>query len=268
MAKKSAKKQAASPAAASDRQAKIDAAAKANKPGPNKILIGTVVALVAIIAVVAGVIIADQSNRSDDSASTSTAVPAASQAMGTGFVANQDVTLVEGAPTLQIFEDFRCPACHSAFAVFNDTVSQLAADGKIELVYHFKTVIDSNSGGDASLKAASSSMCAAAAGKFDEYHDAVFGAIIDSGGQQPNWGASHFTTKAEEAGITGAALETFNQCVADGTYDEYIRSVEQQSVRDGITGTPVYMLNGERLDLSQVNNPAALVQAVENATGA
>lgn len=267
MAKKTAKKQAAS-TAVSDRQAKIDAAAKANKPGPNKILIGTVVALVAIIAVVAGVIIADQSNRASTNASTSTAVPAASEGMGTGFVANQDATLVEGAPTLAIYEDFRCPACHSAYAVFNDTVTQLAAEGKVQLIYHFKTVIDSNSGGDASLKAAASSMCAADAGKYEEYHEAVFGGIVNAGGQQPNWGAGHFTAKAEEAGITGAALETFNQCVADGTYDEYVRSVEEQSVRDGITGTPVYMLNGERLDLGQVNSPAALVQAVDDAIGA
>lgn len=267
MAKKSAKKQAAT-SAASDRQAKIDAAAKANKPGPNKILIGTVVALVAIIAVVAGVIIADQSNRSSDSASTSTAVPAAAGGMGEGFVANQDVTLVEGAPTLDIYEDFRCPACHQAYAVFNDTVNQMAADGKVQLVYHFKTVIDSNSGGDASLKAAASSMCAAETGRFTEYHDAVLGGIVNAGGQQPNWGSDLFTAKAEEAGITGTDLEAFNQCVADGTFDEYVRSTEQQSVRDGITGTPVYMLNGERLDLGQVNNPAALIQAVENATGA
>ena len=267
MAKNSAKKQAASPAA-SDRQAKIDAAAKANKPGPNKILIGTVVALVAIIAVVAGVIIADQSNRSDDPASANSAVPSAAAGMGEGFVANQQVTLVEGAPTLDIYEDFRCPACHRAYAVFNDTVTQLAADGKVQLVYHFKTVIDSNSGGDASLKAASSSMCAAAVGKFDEYHEAVFGEIIDTGGQQPNWGPDHFTAKAEQVGITGTELETFNQCVSDGIYDEYIRSVDEQSVRDGITGTPVYQLNGERLDLGTVNSPAALIEAVENATGA
>lgn len=266
MAKKSAKKQAAP--AASDRQAKIQAAAKANAPGPNKILIGTVVALVAIIAVVAGVIIADQSNRSTDSASSSSSVPANAEGMGKGFVANEGVTLVEGAPTLEIYEDFRCPHCHNAYAIFNDTVTELAEAGKIQLVYHFKTVIDSNSGGDASLKAASSAMCAADAGKFDEYHNAIFSGIVNAGGQQPSWGKDFFSAKAEEVGITGAELETFETCVNGGTYDAYIRSTEQQSIRDGVNGTPVYKLNGTTLDLGAVNSPAALLAAVEAATGA
>lgn len=265
MAKKSAKKQAAT-SAASDRQAKIDAAAKANKPGPNKILIGTVVALVAIIAVVAGVIIADQSNRTSDTASASTAVPAAAGGMGEGFVANQDVTLVEGAPTLDIYEDFRCPACHQAYGVFHDSVADLADDGRVRLVYHFKTIIDGNSGGDASLKAASSAMCAADAGRFTEYHEAILDGIVANGGTQPNWGPDFFSSSAEQAGITGTELEAFDQCVAEGRYDEYIRSTDEQSARDGVTGTPTYRLNGETVDFSTVNSPELLVQAVENAT--
>src|SRR5690606_32884568 len=128
------------------------------------------VALVAIIAVVAGVIIADQSTKSQEGTGGN-AIPAAAGAMGAGFVANEDVTLQPGAPTLDIYEDFRCPACHRAYAVFHDTVSQLADDGDVKLVYHFKTVIDSNSRGTESLKAASSAMCAADADMFAEYHE-------------------------------------------------------------------------------------------------
>jgi protein-disulfide isomerase len=250
---------------AADRQAKIDAAAKATKQGPNKILIGTVVALVAIIAVVAGVIIADQSTQSSE-ASGGGAVPAAAAGMGAGFVANGDVTLQPGAPVLDVYEDFRCPACHQAYAVFHPTVMELANDGRVQLVYHFKTIIDGNSGGDASLKAASSAMCAADADRFIEYHETILDGIIASGGTQPNWGPDFFSASAEQAGITGPELETFEQCVADGTYDEYIRSTDEQSARDGVTGTPTYRLNGETVDFATVNTPELFVQAVENAT--
>ena len=260
-----AKQSAAKSAAASDRQAKIDAAAKATATGPNKILIGTVVALIAIIAVVAGVIIADQSTRAEESAGGD-AVPAAAAGMGAGFVANGDVTLQPGAPTLDIYEDFRCPACHQAYGVFHETVAQHAAEGKVELVYHFKTVIDSQDRSDRSLKAASSAMCAADAGRFTEYHEAILNGIVASGGQQPDWGPAFFTSAAEEAGITGAELETFDQCVADGTYDGYVRSVDEQSARDGVNGTPLYKLNGEDVDFATVNTPALLTEAIANAT--
>lgn len=258
-------KQSAAKSAASDRQAKIDAAAKATAVGPNKILIGTVVALVAIIAVVAGVIIADQSTRSDANAG-GTSIPAAAGAMGAGFVANDDVTLVEGAPTLDIYEDFRCPACHRSYAVFHPTVSELADQGSVKLVYHFKTVIDSQSGSDESLQAASAAMCAADAGQFTGFHEAIFDDIVTNGGQQPAWNADTFTDAAEQAGIAGAELETFNQCVADGTYEGYVRSVDEQSARDGVNGTPTYKVNGEVVDFATVNSPELLAEAVANAT--
>ena len=53
---------------------------------------------------------------------------------------------------------------------------------------------------------------------------------------------------------------------ADGRYDEYIRSTDEQSARDGVTGTPTYRLNGETVDFATVNTPELFVQAVENAT--
>ncbi|NLJ55135.1 MAG: thioredoxin domain-containing protein [Intrasporangiaceae bacterium] len=249
-----------------DRQAKIDAAAKANKPGPNKILIGTIVALLAIIGVVAGVIIADQSNRGDSPAAAAGSLPPG-LSEGEGYVANPDATLVDGAPTLDIYEDFRCPACHRAYAVFHDTVSTLADEGKVKLVYHFKTVIDSQDGNTHSRDAAAAAMCAADAGQFSEFHEAVLGGIVDGGGQQPQWGDAFFTSAAEQAGITGDALTTFDSCVADGTYEAYISGVDQASAAEGVNSTPQYHLNGELVDFQTVNTPELFVQAVENATG-
>ncbi|HHU10076.1 MAG TPA: thioredoxin domain-containing protein [Intrasporangiaceae bacterium] len=250
-----------------DRQAKIDAAAKANQVGPNKILIGAVVVIVAIIAVVAGVIVADQSTKSKAAPKDGgTSVPTAAGEMGAGFVANEDATLVAGAPTLDIYEDFRCPACHQAYGVFHDTVSELANEGKIKLVYHFKTIIDSH-GGNESLQAANAAICAADAGKFNEYHDAVLGSIVAANGQQPPWGPEFYTQSAAHVGISGDALTTFNQCVADGSYEGYVRSVEERSARDGINATPQYFLNGELVDFQTVNTGELMAEAIEKATG-
>lgn len=263
-----AKKSAAKPTV-SDRQAKIDAAAKANQVGPNKILIGAVVAIVAIIAVVAGVIIADQANKGDTSANTNTALtlPPGVTGEGEGYVANSDATLVAGAPTLDIYEDFRCPACHRAYGVFHNTVSQLADEGKVKLVYHFKTVIDSNDRASHSLQAAGSAMCAAVDGKFAPYHESILNGIVAAGGQQPAWGPSFYTQSAEAAGISGDALTAFNTCVKDGTYETYVKGVDAESARQGINSTPQYFLNGDLVDFATVNTPELFVAAVENATG-
>lgn len=253
-------------AAVSDRQAKIDAAAKANKTGPNKILIGTIVALLAIIGVVAGVIIADQANRTEDRAAAEGSLPEG-LSEGEGYVANADATVEADVPTLEIYEDFRCPACHRAYAVFHDTVSDLAEQGKIELVYKFKTVIDGQDRNTHSRDAAAAAMCAADAGKFTEFHETILDDIVDGGGQQPQWGPALFTSAAEEAGITGEALTTFDSCVANGTYEAYITGVDQASARAGVNSTPQYHLNGELLDFATVNTPELFVQAVEDATG-
>lgn len=250
----------------SDRQAKIDAAARANKQGPNKILIGTIVALVAIIAVVGGVIWADQSSRSEETAAAAGSLPAG-LSEGEGYVANPDATLVDGAPTLDVYEDFRCPACHRAYAVFHDTVSDLADEGKVKLVYHFKTVIDSQDRNTFSRDAAAAAMCAADEGKFLEFHEGILDGIVAAGGQQPAWGPQFFTSAAEQAGITGDALTTFDRCVSNGTYEGYVTGVDQASAQRGVNSTPQYHLNGELVDFQTVNTPELFVQAVENATG-
>ena len=111
------------------RQAKIEAARKNTGGATNKIIVGAVVVVVAIIAVVAGVVIADQ--KKQDRVGTSTAVPAAAGSMGEGFVANKDVTLVAGAPTLDIYEDFQCPACAQFERIMGPTVDDLAVIDEI-----------------------------------------------------------------------------------------------------------------------------------------
>jgi len=255
MAKKSAPAQNA-------RQAKIEAARKNTGGGANKIVVGAVVAIVAIVAVVAGVVIADQSKKAK--VGTSTAVPAAAGGMGEGFVANKDVTLAAGAPTLDVYEDFQCPACAQLEQVMGSTIADLAAQGKVKLVYHFKTIIDANFGVDHSLTMANAALCAADAGKFQPFHDMVFTNMPAQEGQ--GWTEAQRTGFAEQAGIKGAALDTWKTCVADLTYGRYVESTEEASAKAGITGTPQVQLNGTKVDFGQVSTPDQLVKAVEDAT--
>src|SRR5215204_736137 len=98
---------------ASARQAKIQAAQKTQGGGgANKIVVATVVVIVAIIAVVGGVIWS-QRDQQGDVASGSNALPTGVSALGKGYPAFQDVTAAANAPTLDLYEDFQCPACGS-----------------------------------------------------------------------------------------------------------------------------------------------------------
>lgn len=247
---------------ANARQAKIDAARKNTGGGVSKIVVAAVVVVVAIIAIVGGVVIADQ--KKQDRAGTSTAVPAAAGAMGEGFVANRDVTLVAGAPTLDIYEDFQCPACAQFEQIMGSTVTELAQQGKIKLVYHLKTIIDGNLGTTHSLAMGNAAMCAADADKFQPFHDAVYANMPAQEGQ--GWTTAQTKAFAEKAGITGGALDTWSSCVADKKYTAYVESTEEASNKAGITGTPTVKLAGQTLDFNKVRDAAALSAAISAAT--
>jgi len=247
---------------ASARQAKIDAARKDSGAGASKIIVAAVVVVVAIIAIVGGVVIADQKKR--DRVGTSTAVPAAAAAMGEGFVANKDVTLQSGAPTLDIYEDFQCPACAQFEQIMGGTLNELAQQGKIKLVYHLKTIIDANFGVDHSLTMGNAAMCAADQGTFQAFHDDVFANMPAQEGR--GWTAAQTKGFAEKAGITGAALDTWQTCVDERKYANYVESTEEASAKANITGTPTVLLAGQKVDFNKVPDAAALTAAIEAAT--
>ena len=249
-------------AARSDRQAKIDAARKKTGGGANRIVVGAVVAVLAIVAVVAGVVITESNKQ--ERVGTSTAVPAGAGAMGEGFVANADVTLKPGAPTLEVYEDFQCPACARFEQVAGPTVADLAGQGKVKLVYHVKTFLDANLGTTHSLVMGNAAMCAADGGAFQSFHDTVFANLPAQEGQ--GWSSTQMTAFAKKAGLAGADLDAWQGCVDAGTYNAYVESTEESSAKDGVNSTPTLKLAGTTLDLDAVSNAEGLVAAVEAAT--
>lgn len=248
--------------ARSARQAKIDAVRKDSGGGANRIVVGAIVAIVAIVAVVGFVVVAQKNKQ--DRVGTSTAVPAGATGMGEGFVANKDVALVAGAPTLDIYEDFQCPACAHFEAVMGGTVRDLAEQGKIKLVYHFKTFLDANLGTTHSLAMGNAAMCAADAGSFQDFHDAVYANMPAQEGQ--GWTPAQVRGFAEQAGVSDDALDTWQTCVDEQQYATYVESTEEASSKADINSTPTVVLAGEKVDFQAVPDAAALTAAVEAAT--
>jgi protein-disulfide isomerase len=242
------------------RQAKIEAASKNTGRGANTIVVAAVVVIVAIIAVVAGVI---WMGRSGSDAAAGDAVPAGS-AMGEGYRAFSDVTLKPGAPTVDVFEDFQCPACAQFEQILGPTVKELATTGAISLNYHVKTFLDDNLGNDASMRAGNGAFCAAREGKFQQFHDLVYANQPAQEGQ--GWTDAQLKGFAQQAGITGEALTRWEKCTADGSYTTYLQSVEEASFKAGVRGTPTVKINGTEVPLKDISTPELFTKAVQDAT--
>ncbi|MGL5930030.1 MAG: DsbA family protein [Dermatophilaceae bacterium] len=254
----------ARPSPQTARQAKAQAVASSGGPRVNPVVAAAVVVIVAIVAVVGGVVWS-QSGAEDEGGTRSTELilPAGVTEAGAGYVAFSDVTPVAGAPTLDVYEDFQCPACADYEERVGATIRDLAEQGRIRLVYHVKNFLDDNLRNDSSTRAGTAAFCAVDAGRFQEFHDLLFA-------NQPAREGDGFTDAqlrelAERAGITGSALSTWQTCSDSGRYDAYLDSVEDQSARDGIRGTPTVRLDGEDIT-QQAGTPEQLTALVEAAS--
>ncbi|MCA0336076.1 MAG: DsbA family protein [Actinobacteria bacterium] len=248
--------------AGADRQAKIQAASKASGGGANKIVIAAVVAVLAIVAVVGGVVWS-QVSATKEAKGDGNATPAGAT-MGTAYPAFADATPKAGAPTVEVFEDFQCPACQQAEGILGSTLAELAQAGDIKLQYHVLNFLDRKLGNDGSVLAANGAFCAAEDGKFQEFHDAAY---LNQPTEGSGWTVAGLKKLAEGAGLSGAALDTWQTCVEVGKYTNYVNAVDKNAFgTEGIQGTPTYKINGELVDIKTIATPDLLKAAVAKAT--
>lgn len=146
------------------------------------------------------------------------------------------------APTLTVYEDFRCPACGQFENAFRDTIQELTDDGQLRVEYHLVTIIDRSLGGSGSRNAANAAACARDAGKFVAYHDVLFA-------NQPAETQDAFAEDdrlLDLAGeVDGLVDEAFRDCVTSGTHDAWVSRSTSDFLDSGFQATPTVLLNGE-----------------------
>lgn len=223
-----------------------------------------IVGAIAVLAVVAGIIgaaLVARGNKGGD-----TPVPS-DAALPTGAAApTYGVTVGTGGPTLELFEDFQCPACGSFEAKSGATITDLVNSGKVKVQYQMMNFIDQNVGNDASLRATAAFGCAVDAGKAQEYHSTVYK-------NQPANEGEGFTNEqliqfGADSGITGADFTTFSECVNSQKYAGWSQLLQKYAEEQGVQSTPTVFLNGQPLDAATFADPAALRKAVEAAPAA
>jgi protein-disulfide isomerase len=243
-----------------DASQKLKAAAP--RSGPNPVVIGAVIAAVIVVGVAVAILIAVNGNTSGSTAnagSSSSAVPVGvTGGEGGGIVANA-ATVKSNAPTLDVYEDFQCPICGQLEKVLGPTIASMGQDGDVKLVFHTLSFLDANLKNDSSSRSANAAACAADAGKFLEYHAAVFA------GQPTQEGAGYtdaqLTGFATKSGITGVALTTWQKCTSSGQHDKYVADVQTAAEKAGVNSTPTVQLNGQTLTLSTADALVAQVRA-------
>ncbi len=228
-----------------DPKAKLAAAAP--KKGPNKAVLGGVIASLVIVGIVVAVIIG--SRGSSSASSQGSAVPKGATGASGGIVANAG-SVKAGVPTLDVYEDFQCPNCGQLEKAFGSQFTDVAKSGQARVVYHMMSFLDVNLNNDSSSRAANAAACAADQGKFIPYHSEIYA------NQPAKEGAGYTDAQllqfGQTAGITGPAATTFKSCVTGKQHQSYVEGVETASGKAGVTGTPTVKLNGKTLDLSQL----------------
>ncbi|WP_031002591.1 DsbA family protein [Streptomyces sp. NRRL F-5727] len=193
------------------------------------------------LAAVVGVIAANSGKDSDSAKAGPVVAP-------TGSIEGDKPAIPTGkadAPsTLQIWEDFRCPACAQFENVMRDTIHELEATGALKAEYHLATLIDGNMGGSGSLRAANAAACAQDAGKFTAYHDTLY---INQPQETDDAFGKNDKLIELAAKVPGLDTPAFRSCVEDGTHDSWVEKSNDAFQAGGFRGTPSVLLNGESI---------------------
>jgi protein-disulfide isomerase len=211
-------------------------------------MVAAVVVLVALV-----VVIAVQSHRTTPSADA--AVPA-NTVDGTVIA----VGSADAPVTVDLYEDFQCPNCKAFEDATGPTLAQLIANGTVQAHVHGMAFLDTSANDRYStraLNAAAAVVDAAGPDAFETFHDLLFA-------HQPAEGGSGLTDDqlVDYAAQAGAGTPAVEQAIRNLTYGDWVTQVTDQASKDGVTGTPTFLVAGKELaDLS----PDGLTAAVEAA---
>jgi len=157
------------------------------------------------------------------------------------------VTLVE-------YSDFQCPAC----AEFQPIVDELVSDYSTELKFEYRHFPLSRIHPFAEA-AARAAEAAGQQGKFFEYHDLLF---IN----QKTWSAGvnpsqYFIQYAKELDLD---MDLFMKQQRSSVIRNHVRSQFAEAQALGFTGTPSFVLNGQKMQITSYENFRAQIEAAIN----
>jgi protein-disulfide isomerase len=151
------------------------------------------------------------------------------------LIRDSEHSLGSAEATVEIIEfaDFQCPYCLEAFPIIRSLTIEYG--DRIHYVYRHFPLMSIH---DRAMAAAEASECAREQGKFWPYHDRLFQF-------QQAMSDQDFRVHAEAVGLDVAS---FDSCLNDHRYKGMIERDLQDGRALGVSGTPTWFINGERVE--------------------
>jgi protein-disulfide isomerase len=162
--------------------------------------------------------------------------------------------------SIDVYADFLCPICGQFEKTYKTQIEQAVNDGKLQVRYHMVPLLNDRSDPPGySLDSANAALAAADAGKFVQFHDALFANQPEEG--KRGYDKAQLIKLGQDVGITDPA---FARTVNAGTYDQQITAAFQQIGSDPKLvqdfgngqsgfGTPTVTSNGKVVSLQDPN---------------
>jgi protein-disulfide isomerase len=211
-------------------------------------------AVVAVLALIVGVGFAISSQR-DTTGDTPDAVPNGVD----GFAV---VVGEEDAPsTITLFEDLQCPVCQAFEEATGEQVAQAVEDGKVRVEYRPISILDQASTTNYSTRALNALLVVldtSGTEAFVDYQRLLFQ-------NQPAEGTAGLSDDEliDFAVQAGADEDAIREPIEDLIYSQWIKNATAQASKEGVTGTPTVLIDGE----SAGADPQASAQAVLELVG-
>ncbi|WP_083960100.1 DsbA family protein [Streptoalloteichus hindustanus] len=219
------------------------------------VIIGVVIVVVMAVAVIGGVLYTRNSSTSGGAGDIPVTAahaqyPTKVEDDGTVLAGNESAKV-----TVDVYEDFLCPACGSFEKLYGEQLEKAVADGKVKARYHILNLLDrySNPAGY-SLEAANAAIAAAGTGKFPDFHASLFRTQPKEGGK--GYTQDQLVKLGQAVGISGGDFES---AVRGGKYNEQIKkqleaagnnpALQRESAQGKSFGTPTIAVNGTMVDL-------------------
>jgi protein-disulfide isomerase len=218
------------------------------------------VAVVVVIAVVAGLVIwmNNAATAGNAPTSSSTAKPEASNIdTSTGAI-----SFGTGTNTMDTYIDFMCPICNQFEQTYGEEISSRVADNSITLNIHPIAILDGSSQGTAYSSRAASAMYSVAIADPDKAY--AFMQAMYAG--QPAENSTGLTNSqiisiAEKAGVN--MTDDLKSAINDNKYLNYVQTMTDKTpIAPGSTGigTPTIAINGKTIANSTLpSDPSQLM---------
>jgi protein-disulfide isomerase len=223
---------------AREKAAEMRAEAARRESRNRAIAIVAAVIAVIVVAVGAGIIIQVAKHNQDVKTAAATAPPA--NLTDGGFVIGNANAKV----TVEVYEDFQCPACQNFESLDGKQLAAWAADGTVKLVYRPVAILDHQSSTNYSTRAlnALAAVINAKPAAFAKFHQLLFDNQPPEGGSGlPD---SQLIDYAVQAGVDKAAVES---AITTQKYQTWTQKVSDDFSKKGFNSTPTILINGKQL---------------------